>query len=235
MNKTIEQYVPFVDFLATVLGRNHEIVLHDFSDLNHSVIEIRNGTISGRQVSAPATDFVLRVLSDPAYAEMNHTECYNSISADGRPLRSSSYFIREEGKIIGMLCINVDTSLLDRLRLLSRSFDQLDPLPETAHVVIEEEVVPREEVEHFSPSPGELIKKTLNDLAEKMGKSITTLDANERIDIMRTLNANGAFLLKGAVSLVADGMGVSEPSVYRYLQKARREEKGELISMVKTA
>ena len=43
------------------------------------------------------------------------------------------------------------------------------------------------------------------------------------MEIIRDLNNNGMFLLKGAVATVAEVMGVSEPSVYRYLQKVKKE------------
>lgn len=223
MNKTVERYLPLVAFLEVILGRNYEIALHDFNNLDHSLVDIRNGYVSGRQVGAPATDFALRVLNDPSYAGADHTDCYVSYNAHGMPLRSASYFIREEGTIVGMLCINVDASLIDQLAHISDAFSKLWPSTSETAPALSGQSVDYTEVEHFALSPRDLILNTLSDLAEQKGKAISALDTNERVEIMRTLDANGAFLLKGAVSLVADVMDLSEPSVYRYLQKARRE------------
>ena len=32
MNETVRRFLPMVDFLEQILGKNSEIVLHDFSD-----------------------------------------------------------------------------------------------------------------------------------------------------------------------------------------------------------
>ncbi|NLC83833.1 MAG: hypothetical protein GX749_01975, partial [Ruminococcaceae bacterium] len=43
MNSVVKQYLPLVNFLAEIVGDNVEIVLHDFSNIEHSVVAIRNG------------------------------------------------------------------------------------------------------------------------------------------------------------------------------------------------
>ena len=59
LNKLLEKYVGFVDFLADFLGRDAEVVLHDVTDLENSVVAISNSHISGRASGGqPATDLV---------------------------------------------------------------------------------------------------------------------------------------------------------------------------------
>ena len=53
MNETVRRFLPMVDFLEQILGKNSEIVLHDFSDPDHAIVDIRNGiveTTDGRYV-----------------------------------------------------------------------------------------------------------------------------------------------------------------------------------------
>ena len=50
MNETVRRFLPMVDFLEQILGKNREIVLHDFSDPDHAIVDIRNGIVSGRKV-----------------------------------------------------------------------------------------------------------------------------------------------------------------------------------------
>ncbi|MNI74519.1 hypothetical protein D3C73_1306070 [compost metagenome] len=47
------------------------------------------------------------------------------------------------------------------------------------------------------------------------------LSSQEKIDIVRELNDLGVFLLKGGVSEAAAALSISEPTVYRYLQKLK--------------
>ena len=49
MAKDLESYKVLVDFLADYLGENTEVVLHDLSDCQSSIVAIRNGDISGRE------------------------------------------------------------------------------------------------------------------------------------------------------------------------------------------
>ena len=221
MNREVARFHPLVDFLETVLGPNNEIVLHDFSDLEHSVVDIRNGQVSGRQMGAPATDFVLKVLNNEVLAADDHTTSYISHSVAGKPLRSVSFFIRDEGKIVGMLCINTDTSLIDELQRLSKLIGATyHSITGEAEPSIE---LGAQSMEHFSTSTDDLIKRILDDIARTTEKSVEEFSADDRLHAVRKMNDDGVFLLKGAVAQVAAAMGISEPSVYRYLQKARRK------------
>lgn len=229
MNKTVAGYVPLVDFLEAVLGPNSEIVLHDFSDPDHSLVEIRHGEVSGRSVGAPATDLAVKVMNG-AYADRTFISGYTAHGADGRPLRSASFIIREGPRCVGMLCVNTDVSLFDQLDTVCASLlaaygrtpaigtpaptPAVPPAPARPGV---------HEVESLTDSTEELIARNIESLARARGLAVSDLAQADRIDIIRTLNANGMFLLKGAVACCAETMGISEPSVYRYLQKVRKE------------
>ena len=120
MNPTVQGYVPFVDFLEAVLGKNSEIVLHDFSDPDHSVVDIRNGDVSGRKIGSPAAGLALKILNESArgndqYADQHHITEYVSHSSSMKQLRSASYLIRENGLIVGMLCVNTDVGPFNRI------------------------------------------------------------------------------------------------------------------------
>ena len=52
------------------------------------------------------------------------------------------------------------------------------------------------------------------------------LDADERLGIVAALEPQGIFLLKGAVKEVADALGCSQATVYRYLAQVRKESAG---------
>ena len=219
MNETVRRYVPFVDFLEDVLGKNSEIVLHDFSDPDHAIVDIRNGSVSGRAVGAPATDLALKIIHNPAYDGKSSVAGYESHGANNKPLRSASYFIREGEKIVGMICVNTDITAVNRLTALAKQFSSIyDAASEPA-----EGSEVHLEVESLTDSTSDLVAKNIADMAAARGLDPESLAQQDRVEIIRQLNANGIFLLKGAVASCAHAMGISEPSVYRYLQKVRKE------------
>lgn len=234
MNETVKSFMPLVDFLEAALSSNSEIALHDFSDPDHSIVDIRNAHVSGRKIGAPATDLAIKIMNG-AYADQDFIAGYTTRSAGNKALRSASFIIREEERCVGMLCINTDISLLSRLDSVVQqivgaySKDQgtedasggespaapVLPIPPVTSGV--------HEVESLTDSTQDLIARNIEDLVAEKGFTIERLGQAERVDIIRTLNANGMFLLKGAVASCAETMGISEPSVYRYLQKVRKE------------
>lgn len=109
-NALLRQYVKLTEFLGAALGPDYEVALHDLTDKNQSIIAIANGYISGREVGAPLTNMALSVLKDESYEWQDYRLHYSGLSAAGNVLRSSTMFIKEDGKLIGMLCINFDDS-----------------------------------------------------------------------------------------------------------------------------
>ena len=52
----IESYIPFAKFLSAVCGPTCEVVLHDLSDIEHSIIYIEN-SITDRKVGDGLINF----------------------------------------------------------------------------------------------------------------------------------------------------------------------------------
>ena len=64
MTDLLYSYTTTVKFLGSVLGPDYEVVLQDLSNINHSVIAIENGHISGRTIGSPLTSAVFQMLSE---------------------------------------------------------------------------------------------------------------------------------------------------------------------------
>ena len=56
---------------------------------------------------------------------------------------------------------------------------------------------------------------------DRLGLSPLRLTPEERMEIIAGLEADGIFLLKGAVKPVADALQCSQASIYRYLSQIR--------------
>ncbi|HBE81028.1 MAG TPA: YheO-like PAS domain protein [Firmicutes bacterium] len=202
-----------VDFLAEVLGSDAEVVLHDVSDMDNSVVAIRNSHISGRKIGAPATNLALKVMKDQKYSNTHYITNYKGVSESGQTLRSSTYFIRDDKQqLVGMLCINID---FEKFAQFKNYLDNLIRLPQ-------EDDDPNP-VERFSSSVEEIAFDSIETLIKKNGISPERMSQDEKIEVIKELNNSGVFLLKGSVAEVAAQLKVSEATIYRYLTKIKKE------------
>ncbi len=215
MNRLLEPYAVIVDFLADYLGEHTEIVLHDLTDLEHSIVKIRNGHISGRHENDPCTDFVLRVLQQASSTARYDTN-YGSSDRNGRSIKSGSFYIRDpSGKIIGMLCINMETDTYSQLRsYLDSFFGYCEPrssVPEEGHIK-----------ENLGISIGEMVDAVLARVIADCGCDVKHLSSEGKEQVIEQLNEEGIFLLKGSVPKTAAALSISEPTVYRYLKNLKK-------------
>lgn len=213
INSLLKKFVPLVDFLAEVLGHDAEIVLHDVSNMDNSVVAIRNGHISGRKIGAPATNLALKIMKDANYSNTNYLCNYKGISESGKTLKSSTYFIRNDKQLlVGILCINIDFEKYVPLK------NHLDSIVNFCHENNEKAV------ERFSNSVEEVAFSSIETIINNTNISPERMSQEEKIEIIKELNDSGVFLLKGAVSEVAAQLKVSEATIYRYLNKIKRKE-----------
>lgn len=206
----IERYVPVVDFIAAIMGDNCEVVLHDITNPENSIIAIKNGHLTGRKVGGPLTDFVLKVIQNKSYKAQNFVSNYKA-SGKLKTFRSSSFFIKnEQEEIIGVLCVNVDIEPYEKVKEI------MDKL-----TLISSDLEKHTSEEQLYESVDELLHNMLQEAVNTIGISPQRMSAEEKIEVVKLLNIKGAFQLKGAVSTVAKAIEVSEPTVYRYLNKLK--------------
>ena len=109
--KTIEAYIPMVKFIAAVCGPRCEVALHYLDDINHSIIAIENGYITGRKVGDGLVDLALGSVLDKSNKDKAFIANIYGNSPDNKRLRMSGYFIRDEDEeMIGLLNVTVDIS-----------------------------------------------------------------------------------------------------------------------------
>lgn len=216
----LDYYKKLVEFLGLVLGEGTEVVLRDCRKPAHDIIAIANGHVSGRTIGAPITDFTLSILANDEWKEKDYVVNYIGKANPGKVLRSSTFFIREKGKLVGELCVNVDTTPFRKLMEEISRMGGLDLLPEQN----DESVICSAPVENFS-------NDGMKDMMERAvikvigsGEAVVRerLTQEDRLQIINELNHNGLFQIKGAVSEAAEYLYCSEASVYRYLSKLNR-------------
>jgi predicted transcriptional regulator YheO len=194
------------------------VVLHDLRDLERSIIKIENGHVTGRKVGGSITDQGLKLLREAPNDDMLLS--YQSVTNDGRPLKSSSIIFRnQKRKPIAAICINFDISDIHNFNLAMEDI-----------FGISNEAADRAPFETFQSD----IASTMNEMADsvirKSGKAIPLSNKKDRIEIINSLEDQGFFLTKGAVKFMARKLGVSKYTVYNYLDEVRALRKSQNLS-----
>ncbi|MFD1672370.1 transcriptional regulator [Agrilactobacillus yilanensis] len=230
----IRSYIPMVEFISQILGKNSEVLLNDLTDLDHSIVVIYNNLITHRQVGDPASDLALRTVKAGRREKRDFIANYRGVSETNQVLRSSTYFIRYEGEIVAMICINTDESCLtdlnETLNKVLGNYQtkmrelEVDPNAD-ARVVADEPAVAAavntHEYEHLTTSSKNYATRIVSAYLDEMHIQKDYMKRADKIECVQRLYDQGFFQLKDSVADAADALGASEPSVYRYLQTVR--------------
>ena len=207
----------FVDFMGrlaegivAVVGPQCEVVLHDFSDPEHSVVLIA-GNVTGRRVGAPVPD--LSFISEELSAETPDQVNYRA-GGSSRHLQSSTIWIRDDdGTPVGAVCVNVDYSGLNHAREL------LDRLA-TATQQVSDLVVD----DTFAKDVGDLIGVSIADFLRAHGiPSVAVMSSDDKLRLIQVLEERGLFRIRGAVNRVANLLDVSRATIYNYRSTLKEE------------
>lgn len=225
-NTLLQHYVKLTEFLGLALGPDYEVALHDLTDKNRSIIAIANSHVSGREVGAPLTNVALSILMDKSYETSDYRLHYSGVSVNGKELRSSTMFIKQNGRLIGMLCINFDDS---RYQAVGRQIMNLCHPDLFAEALLQPAkrddsapggALPPQET--FRNSTEAVALDAISQELGRLGVEASRLTSEERLRIIAGLEESGIFLLKGSVKDVAAGLHCSQASVYRYLAQLRK-------------
>ena len=211
MHIILEQYKTLVEFLGQALGSDYEVVLHDLSEGSNAIVAIVNGHISGRSMGAPLTALALRFLADKEYEQHDYKVGYRGVSRRNGNLRSSTMFIKDNGQLIGMLCINFDAGKYSRIAQELLALCGAHTEPSSTGIG----------VESFVSSLPDAVQNAIAEVTGSAGLPPDRLTMEEKIRIVESLHHAGIFYMKGAVSEVAAQLGSSEATIYRYLSKLK--------------
>lgn len=216
----LEKFFPIASFIAAIIGPKCEVVVHDISDPERSIIFIENGHISGRKVGDASTDLVLKILKAEAYREDQFIANYKASGKFGQSFRSSTFFIKnDEQELVGLMCLNIDVTHMEVAAEWIQHILQGGSLQPPLSIDAPQE--DKQSKEYLQGNADDLLQHMIVSVLGKVTIPADRLSSQEKIEIVRELNEQGVFLLKGGVSQVAASLAISEPTVYRYLQKLK--------------
>ncbi|MDD3253148.1 MAG: helix-turn-helix transcriptional regulator [Lachnospiraceae bacterium] len=210
--EVLAMYDPLVGFLSKLCGPSCEVLLHDVSNPKNSVIAIENGALSGRSLGSPLTDLAYRVMETGEYKTQHYLSNYSG-SSKGRPFLSNTYFITNEDRLIGLLCINRDTGPmheLDRaLESLRQQYNLFDVAMPEIHETLE------------APVPV-ILENLVSAAIDEVGVPRERLTIHEKVAIVHKLSEQGVLNMRGSIAEIARQFDVSEPTIYRYINRGRK-------------
>lgn len=205
----LQSYLTVADGVADFWGDGCEVVIHDLSKLDASVLKIVNGHLSGRTVGAPISEvtlsFLNKMLVNPALRHVT----YFAKNKRGEAFKASISAIEgEKGNIIGLFCINfyLSISMLSLLQNFTPSTKA-----ETENIS-----------ETFVENAEELMLNALEEAKKSVYDNLSISSSNKNKEIVAILYQKGIFNLKDSVITIANHLGISKNTVYMHIRNMNK-------------
>lgn len=207
MNHSLDMLTQISDGLARQFGQNCEIVIHDLSNdsIEHSIIYIQNGHVTGRQIGDGPSKVVLETIHNNPESQEDRLG-YLTRTPDGRILKSSTMFIRDdEDSIHYILSVNYDITGLLAVDHAVKSLINTDPESSNAQP---------EKIVH---NVNDLLDILLEQSVAKVGKPVALMNKDDKVAAIQFLNDKGAFLITKSGDKVSKYYGISKFTLYSYI------------------
>lgn len=185
-------------------GKSCEVVIHDLSqDLDHTIVYIENGHVTGRKIGDGSSKIVLETLKKNGN-DITDRISYRTQTEDGKILKSTSLFIKnDEGEVVGIFSINLD---ITSFMMAERSLQEITGIEPDNNAM---------DCIHNS------VMGTLNDLigqsVRMVNKPVSEMTREDKIKAIKFLQDSGAFLIKKSGDKVSKFFGISKFTLYNYI------------------
>jgi len=205
----IESLKVIVDQITRAFGPRCEVVLHDLEDLDHSVVKIANGYVTGRAVGDTISNRGIKYLKNWNANTRETFSQFMSVTKNGRHLKSSIVIFPDVmNKPVVALTINFDVTDAMNFNEATKSL-----------FGIPEQNLQDETIEIFGKDIIASLSQIADNLIHETGKDISAMRTQDKIEIVRQLENEGFFLLKGAIKLIARKLNVSKYTIYNYIDR----------------
>lgn len=201
--------------LAVQFGSSCEIVIHDLrkKELESSIVYIENGHISNRKLGDGPSSVVLETLSrDPSEIQDRHS--YLTKTDDGRILKSSTMYIRDENnRIAYIFSLNYDITALLTIDTAIQSLISVEK--ETGS---DDE---KDQPQKITHNVNELLDVLIEQALALVGKPVALMSKDDKVAVVQYLNNAGAFLITKSGDKIASLLGISKFTLYSYMDAGK--------------
>ena len=144
---------------------------------------------------------------------------------------SGRMFIKDGGKLVGLLCINFDDSRFHEISDAILKLIHPDDFVHHHYFPVDAPAKQPMQPQHPAPDPAEHFQSDMNGLMEELFDTVTKsvsvpldrLTQAERTQIIARLYDQGMFELRGAVQFTVHKLACSQASIYRYIKKVKSQ------------
>ncbi|MGJ4850661.1 transcriptional regulator [Bacillota bacterium Meth-B3] len=195
--------------IAAQFGENCEVVVHemDGADPEHTIVAIENSHVTHRSLGDGPSRAVLNALRS-GQGELNDHLNYLTRSRDGRILKSSTIYIRDDqDRVNGIFAINYDITNLLAIE------GALRPL-------ITPDQAEKDEPEKIVQNVSDLLDELIEQSVALVGKPVALMNKEDKIRAIQFLSSTGAFLITKSGDKVSRYFGISKYTLYNYIDAA---------------
>ena len=212
-DSSLEMLVSTAHGIARQFGKDCEVCIHDLSvkDLEHTIIFIINGHVSGRKIGDGASKVVLETLEAIEKGDIivDHLG-YRTTTQDGRILKSSTVFLKDStGKYRWVLGINYDVTALMNVDAALQSITTVESHDSNGDGQIPLNV-------------NDLLDNLINQSVKRIGKPPALMNKAEKIQAIQFLRDAGAFLITKSGDKVSNFYGISKFTLYSYIDQSKK-------------
>ena len=212
-DSSLEMLVSTAHGIARQFGKDCEVCIHDLSvkDLEHTIIFIINGHVSGRKIGDGASKVVLETLEAIEKGDIivDHLG-YRTTTQDGRILKSSTVFLKDStGKYRWVLGINYDVTALMNVDAALQSITTVE-----SHDSKGDGQIPL--------NVNDLLDNLINQSVKRIGKPPALMNKEEKIQAIQFLRDAGAFLITKSGDKVSNFYGISKFTLYSYIDQSKK-------------
>jgi predicted transcriptional regulator YheO len=216
-HKIFERYIQIADVLGKLFQNILEVVVHDFKDLDHSIIYIVNGQISNRKIGDAASELGIRRLLE----QENIPDVlvnYMNKNSKGQKFKSASMAIRDDdGKMIGAFCFNFDLS----------HFEQFQKFLEFFMSCENNILVGPNDINDKHLTNEEEIQDEIKKYILQKGLSFVQLTYKDKQEIVHHLHQKEFFKKRGAISSIATSLKLTRQCIYNYLELVKNKKESD--------
>lgn len=216
MIKNKEQLIHIADLIAAQFGPNTEVVVHDFTgDLDHSIVYIVNGHVTGRQIGDAPTESFLQYMQQSTQGKDKIRQLIHT--PDGKFIRSSTAnFYDKDGTLNSSLCINQDITDLVALESAIKGMAEDFYFDSST---LAEETIPKS----TTTSIHEMMDNIITEGMAMVGTPADKMNKDAKIKLLEFLDERGVFLIQKSGQKVCDLLGISKFTLYNYLEEVRKK------------
>lgn len=213
MDKLIlEHYKKLILFFNNVLESQYEVILYQWNQEEPHLKLAATSTDAETSSFHDSLEHLQKVVEEN-YPTSDYVSDFEGARTEASSKKTSLFFIKNDDRdLIGVLCVSMDVS---KYQDLSKQI--------LALVQLNKPTIPQENAQsstdNVSQNIADIITKTLG---EPFNKKMS-LNQQTKVEIVRQLDVQSIFQIKGSVTEVAKQLDCSDASIYRYLNKINQK------------